>query len=205
MPSFVKESNYTEESSFSQVLFGADAPVLEVEVNELQQILNAKLKRLTEIIGNCVVPLSNGGISYNSTTKVLTLTNCVIIADGVSTFIDTATVTMSATNKCAYIRAEEKTVTGSDILKKYGNTAGVNITNSIIDSRLGTETSRRKVIALTLIAGESIPANTDTLKYTPVGTVEGTDFIAEYAVAPYSDLGLSVVNGKMCITYDDNE
>lgn len=204
MPDFSKYSNYNEQTSFSGVTFGANSPVLEVELNEMQQIEDTKFKRLTDIIGDCVHPMSNGSVEFNASTKVLTLTNCVVIAHGFSAFISSATVTLSATNKYAYVKMEQKTVNGETALKAYGNTAGAPISNPVYDTRVGTETTRRRLISVTLSAGTSIPANTDTITYAPVGELVGNDFISEFAIDSLVDLGFSVNDdGEMCITFDE--
>ena len=206
MADFTKYSNYNEETSFSGVIFGANAPVLEVEMNELQEINDTKFSRLSNIVGSCVHPLSNGSVSYNPTTKVLTLTNCVVVIDSFSAFIDSATVTLSATKKYAYLKLEEKTVTGASTLKRYGNTAGSVISNPIYDSRLGHETTRRRIIVVTIIAGNSIPANSDTIKYVPIGELSNSEFIAEYVINTITDLGFSVnEDGELCVVYDEED
>ena len=193
MPDFSKYSNYNEQTSFSGVTFGANSPVLEVELNEVQQIEDTKFKRLTDIIGDCVHPMSDGGVSFNASTKVLTLTNCVVIAHG-------------STNKYAYVKMEQKTANGDTALKAYGNTAGASISNPIYDSRVGTETTRRRFIAVTLSAGSSVPANTDTITYAPVGEYDGSDFVPEFAIDSLVDLGLCLNDdGEMCVVYDDEE
>lgn len=203
MPDFSKYSNYSEKESFSGVTYGANSPVLEVEQNEMQQIQDTKFKRLTDIIGSCVHPLSNGSVSFNSSTKVLTLTNCVVIAHGFSAFISSASVTLSTTNKNAYVKLEEKTVNGATALKEYGNTAGGSTSNNIYDSRVGTETTRRRLIAVTLSAGSSVPADTDTITYAPVGELVDGEFVAEYVMNSMTDLGMTVQNGMLCYTFDD--
>lgn len=50
MTSFDKYSNYAENTAHSSIVFGADKPVLEVELNELQQIINTKLSRIITAI-----------------------------------------------------------------------------------------------------------------------------------------------------------
>lgn len=202
MADFTKYTNYTEDTSFSSVVFGAYAPVLEVEQNEIQAIQETKFKRLTEIIGSCVHPMSNGSIVLSGTT--LTLTNCVVLAHGFSAFIPSASVSLSASNKYAYIKLEEKTVNGNTNLKSYGLTTGSAISNPINDVRVGKETSRRKLIEVTIVSGSSIPSDTDTIKYVPIGVLESGEFIAEYALDSLVDLGLSVdSDGALCVTYDD--
>lgn len=205
MPDFTKYSNYNEKTSFSGVTFGANSPVLEVEQNELQQIQDTKFKRLTEILGSCVHPLSDGSVVFNSGTNKLTLTNCVAIAEGFSAFINSAEVTMSGANKVAYVKLEETTVKGNNTLKEYGITTGGNISNPIYDTRVGAETTRRRLIAVTLMAGASLPSDTPTIKYAPVGEISGGEFIPEFVMNSFTDLGMIVENGVICYVYDDEE
>lgn len=126
-----------------------------------------------------------------------------MIAHGFSAFISSASVTLSTTNKNAYVKLEEKTVNGATALKEYGNTAGGSTSNNIYDSRVGTETTRRRLIAVTLSAGSSVPADTDTITYAPVGELVDGEFVAEYVMNSMTDLGMTVQNGMLCYTFDD--
>ena len=83
MASFDKYSNYNENTSFSGVVFGSEKPVLEVELNELQQIFNTKLSRLiTALLGTSSIAfLENSDVSYNSSMKLARVQNCIVITD----------------------------------------------------------------------------------------------------------------------------
>lgn len=177
MPDFNKYSNYDEKTSFSEIIAGAGAPLLEVEWHELQQIINTKFSRLLKVLGSGVFPLSDTSISLNGST--LTLTNCIILEDtGLTAYVESASVSISNGQK-AYFKVENPVKTGNDQLKKYGNTAGDNTTNTMIDSRTPVETSRRKVVVYTLMAGASVPANTATTRYVVVGSVKDGKFVEE--------------------------
>lgn len=170
MADFSKKSNYNENTSFSAVRFGDKAPVLEVELNEVQEIINTKLSRLIKSVGQSVVPLSNGTIQFNTSSKVLSITNSVILEEsGLTAFVNSASVTLSSTNKYAYFEVKEIDATSSTALKEYGNTTGSSVTNTMVDSRFSVETSRRSVVTYTLKAGSSVPASTDTIKNVSVG------------------------------------
>lgn len=204
MADFTKYSNYNERESFSGVTFGANAPVLEVELNEVQQIADTKIKRLMSAIGSSVIPMSNGSISFKDST--LTISNCVVTYAGFSAFIQSAKVSISGSNKYAYIKLEEKTVSGGNTLKEYGNTAGSTTPNTIIDSRSGgVETSKRRVIEVTLLAGASVPNDTDSIKYVAVGEISNDEFVFTTVKDSAEDLGFSIVDGALCVTYDDEE
>lgn len=174
---FNKDSNYNENESFSRVLFGSEAPLLEVELNELQQIITTKFSRLIKMFGQGVYGLADNSFAYASGT--LTVTNAVIIQnDGMTAYVQSASAAV-ANGARAYFRLEEATATASDTLKAYGNTAGSNVTNTIQDSRSSAETSRRKVIKYTLMSGASVPSDTSQYKYVSVGYVNGGNFVEE--------------------------
>lgn len=176
MPDFSIYTNYTEKTSFSEVVMGNESPVLEVEINELQEIVNTKVKRLAQVFGACVTPFSNGSITFNESDKKVTLTNCIALSGEFSAFIPSASVVVSDTKKIAYVKLEKVSVTGNSTLKEYGNTDGSNLANPIIDNRVGKETTRRNVIKFTVIAGVNIPSDTDTIKYVRVGEFNSKTF-----------------------------
>ena len=78
MAGFDKYSNYNENTSFSSVVFGAEKPVLEVELNEMQQILNAKISRLCEILGVGFYPLSADNVVFANSS--VTINGGIIVA-----------------------------------------------------------------------------------------------------------------------------
>lgn len=181
MASFDKYSNYTKETSFSSVVFGADKPLLEVELNEMQQIFNSKIGRILKIIGTRALFLVKP--SYNASQKKFTLGNTLVIAGDYIVEVDTATVTYSATDNQIYIKLEEIDVDYNSTLRSYGNTDGVAIANSIIDTRMPGETTKRKCFAYTLEAGTSVPTDTETVKYVSIavsssgGSISYTDYL----------------------------
>lgn len=177
MADFNKYSNYNENTSHSSVVFGADAPLLEVELNEMQQIVNTKLARLIKsILGTSSVAfLEDSSVTYSSSTKLARVQNCLVVTDnGLMALIEDTTVGVTSTNKYLYVKIQEETKTSADSLRKYGNTIGSVVTNTIKDSRSPVETTRRKVVTWTLQSGSSVPADTETTKYVKVGTFDST-------------------------------
>ena len=202
MADFTRYSNYNENESFSGVVFGAHSPLLEVEQNEIQQIVDTKLKRISSVLGNTIIPMSDGNIVFSGST--LSLSNCVVLHDGFTAFIPSAKVNLSDSNKYAYVKLEEKTVTGNMTLKSYGNTQGSNVINTIIDNRSkGVETSRRRMIEVTLMSGASVPSETDAVKYVTIGEYNSGKFVFTAVKDTVEDLGLSVVNGALCYTFEE--
>ena len=86
MADFTKYTNYTEDTSFSGVIVGANAPVLEVELNEIQEIQNTKFRRIMQSIGDGVFITSDGSVTLSS--NIVTVTNCAIVSEGFLAFID---------------------------------------------------------------------------------------------------------------------
>lgn len=171
MASFDKYSNYREDTSFSSVVFGAEKPVLEVELNELQQILNTKFSRFLKGFRSGVIPLSSDSITFSTSSLTLTVKDCIILdGSGLTAYISSASVVMSTTNRRAYFALQEVDVDSNSELKSYGNTSGAVVTNLIIDNRLSVETTRRKAVTYTLMSSQNVPTNTDTIKYVLVGS-----------------------------------
>lgn len=171
MGDFTKYSNYNENTSHSSVVFGSNSPLLEVELNELQQIADSKLSRLVKIFGSGVVAHSSNSVSFNSSTLTLTLTDCsVITANGVIAYVPSASIVLSTSSSAAYFEVKEVVVDSNTEMREYGNTNGQVVTNTIKDSRFSVETSKRKAITYTLKTSGYTPNDTDTIKYVSVGT-----------------------------------
>lgn len=172
---FSHYTNYKDDTSFSKVVFGSSAPVLEVEMNELQEIVDTKLKALHSIVGKCAfvqgaITLTNvSGSIYN-----VTVTNCTLIDKGITAYVDSITSSNTTISSGAnvYFKLTKARVTGADTLRKYGNTTGTTITNEICDSRIGAETTQREQIQVSLhITTDTVPNDTDVTVYLPIGTI----------------------------------
>lgn len=156
-PDFSKMSNWNPESGVSMVRFGADAPITEMELNEMQLIQNDRRKELVKyLITNGLS--KEGTISFTSGT--LTIQNKHAFVDGYHVFIDSASVSV-ANGQTVYLNVFEQTTVGpSDTLKKYGNVNGTTITNYIMDSRYNQEISKRVVVAYELSTTQKTGAKT---------------------------------------------
>lgn len=175
MPDFTRYTNYTPKTAFSGVVFGAKSPVLEVEMNEIQQIFNTKLKRLSKFLGNVVIAEPDGGVTFDPVTLEMTITKCTALAGAMTAFIPTASVTLTEEEPVAYLRLEERVVTGKDTLHEYGLLSSeTEVENPAIDPRIGVETSRRKVVEVTFMCGEELPKTTDpdSCQYIHLGSMQ---------------------------------
>ena len=200
MPDFTRYSNYNENTSASSVVYGKDAPLLEVEANEMQDIINTKLKRVFESFGKCIIPDSttNGSlvISYTSDADhsagvTLTIINCILLAKGMTAFIPSATISFnSGAYQYVYARVTTATARGNTTLRAYGNTDGATVPNPIIDDRIMTETSRRKITTYTIMSGSSIPSDTDAITYVPIAIPMGNSADLISCALSFSSIGL---------------
>ena len=205
MADFTRYSNYSEETGFTSVVFGANAPVLEVELNEMQQILNHKLELFFKFWGNKVLPLKDD--VYNLTGNVFTLKNCAVLCDGAIIYVKESKVEVDdTTSGFVYAKVEnEKEVTGNELLTSCGDTEGVPIENQIMDNRNPMETSRRKILKFTLVYNKEELPNTDTHKLIKVATlhkntetnvltiqIEKSDIVTSADLAYYQKIGSTV-------------
>lgn len=146
MPSFDKYTNYNENAGVSSVVFGHKSNVLEVEMNEMQEIQKTMLRRtIRSIMGDGVTDLSK--VVYED-GKVKIKSGCAIAVEGYLIDCDGLETTMS--NGTAYVQVWEDTVGMDAQLKENGNQQKGNVSNYIKDTRVGVETTRRKVLKFTL-------------------------------------------------------
>lgn len=143
MADFNYGSRFNRDAYFQRIKFGADAPLLETELNELQEILEDKLKTfLREFYGDGTI--EGGTISYSNST--LTILDKVFFLDGNIIEVDLAEIELLEGEQ-VFLNAREKEVNYQDELKKKGNINGQEtVPNEILDERVNQETSRRIVL-----------------------------------------------------------
>ena len=147
MASFDKYTNHRDNAGVSGVVFGAEKPLLEVEMNEVQEIQKSMLRRaIKNIIGDGVTDLSK--IVYEG-GAVKVKEGCALAVDGY--MVESTGLSITASSGTVYLQVWEETATYSETLKKEGNQQdSVTVTNWFKDNRSDTETSRRKVVKYTL-------------------------------------------------------
>lgn len=144
---FDKYTNYKENAGVSSVVFGAEKPVLEVEMNEIQEVQKTMLRRVVKnTLGDGITDLSK--IVYqNGAVKVLE--GCALAVNGY--MIECSGLSVNVTNGTVYLQVWEDTVSSDGTLKEGGNQQSTNTVNNYFkDSRTPVETSRRKVLKYTL-------------------------------------------------------
>ncbi len=147
MGDFEKRSNYNKDAGVVQVKIGFEKPVLEVELNEMQEIQRQRVKDVIQ----AVVP--NGvlqGGTYTYSSGIFKIQEVTAIIEGEVIYIPSLQIS-AGNDDVIYIRVWEKEVTATTVMKAYGNEQGEVIPNYIVDSRVGQETSRRIVLAYDLV------------------------------------------------------
>jgi hypothetical protein len=144
---FEKRSNYNKDAGVVQVKIGFEKPVLEVELNEMQEIQRQRVKDVIQaVVPNSVL---HGG-TYTYSNGIFKIQEVTAIIEGEIIYIPSLQIS-AGNDDIIYIKVWEKEVTATTVMKAYGNEQGEVIPNYIVDSRVGQETSRRIVLAYDLV------------------------------------------------------
>lgn len=175
MGDFSRISNFNPQANYKFVRIGADCPVLEIELNEMQQISEQRLQNLVKtFVGEGVK--GSGSYAYNE--GVLTITNEEAIIDGVPLEITSLELNIAEGEK-AYIQMWLQEVTYQDTLKYMGNVQETRtVENKILDTNIGKETSRRMQIQYDLVKDESLRSELNPVNLY-VGKIEGGRFVLD--------------------------
>ena len=174
MADFNYPSKYNKEANFSRVKFGADAPLLETELNEMQEIQEGKL---TEVVRTLLPDsLISGSFSYSNGR--LTITDVIAVVKGRIINIPWGDLAVTSSSS-VYIRVYTKDATYESTLKNNGFEGGSVIANQMLDARIGYETSRRVVIASAYTTDTSLSGD-----YLYLGKMIGAGFSEEVERAP---------------------
>ena len=193
MPDFTRHSNFDKNANFGSVKFGADAPLLETELNELQDIQNYKRREfLRKMFDNCILELGN--ISYVNPNLVIENTSFLI--DGELIYINNVNIPISL-GQSFYIKLDEKVLTHLDDIKEFGNEhSNSTIPNNIVDSRVGAETSRRVVLTYSI-------TTTPSEKSFKLGEISNNGELNITAYFKQFKHGLKVENGFLVFQYKE--
>ena len=170
MPDFTQASKFNKEANFKSVKFGADAPLLETELNELQDIQHELTTSIAkEILPNGVdntsrIVFSNGSITIN---------NCKFLVEGNVLNVKQLLKLPVSNNETVYLEVFEEVKTFQDSIKRLGNSqTSENVPNEIGDIRIGIETSRRVQVIVNLVKQKS----NQNAKYLEIGQLSNNVF-----------------------------
>ena len=144
---FTYDSYYSPANSFRKVQFGGNAPVLETDLNELQDILRHNLDNfLKTAVGSGVVNTTSTQVNGNT----LTLNDFYVLVDGILVELNPITTVPLPSLPSAgmitylvFLESWSQTVNSNNIIYDYGQWQGTTISNYLIDPRIGFEVSER--------------------------------------------------------------
>ena len=175
MGDFSRLSNFNPNANYKFVRIGADCPVLEIELNEMQQISE---QRLQDIVKNFIGDGVKGVGSYAYSNGTLTVSDEEIIIDGIPLKITTLKLPI-AEGERAYIQMWLKEVTYQDTLKYMGNVQETRtIENKILDTNIGSETSRRMQMQYDLVKDTNQRSDLNPVNLY-IGTITGGKFVLD--------------------------
>ena len=147
--SYSKHSYFNEDANFNEVKFGANNPVLETELNELQQIQELSKKNLIrDAFGSGLIKVPTSMAFISSSVYTLKLTgDTVAYVDGSRIFIPSGTRVSAPSGSASmlFIEVWTEEVNCDSTLNKYGGESTDTIDNYLKDPRVPKETARRIV------------------------------------------------------------
>lgn len=151
--SFDKHSNFNKQANFTEVKFGENKPVLEVELNELQQIQNeARADIIRDSIPSGFTQLGDIDYEYclNNENKIKLKTDSVAYVNGYRITIPKDTIIdigkapeKDAREDLLFLEVWKEEVNSTSELTLEGGEGQVEIPNNIKDSRYPIETTHR--------------------------------------------------------------
>lgn len=170
------------------IIFGEYQPVLEVELNEMQEILHNKFKyALAYLVGGEYYAAKGGYFNVGTMTfnaGTFSIANEAFVLRGQFVYIPSMSIAASNGDNI-FLTLAVANVTKDSTLLQYGVVGGSSLANHIGDTRFAEETSRRKILTLTLeknltaYAGNSIFADLSTAEDMSIqlGTVVDGKFV----------------------------
>lgn len=140
-PDFSVLSRYNSNMNIELVRIGANANILESELNEMQQVANNKVRQLMRFI------YTNGLSNINNMTysgSTFTLGQCTAIIDGILINITPCTLNV-VSGEDVYLDTWTTSASMNSIVRSGGNTQGAILTNYFKDPLIGMETSMREI------------------------------------------------------------
>lgn len=151
--SFDKHSNFNKQANFTEVKFGENKPVLEVELNELQQIQNeARADIIRDSIPSGFTQLGDIDYEYclNNENQIKLKTDSVAYVNGYRINIPKDTIIdigkapeKDAREDLLFLEVWKEEVNSTSELTLEGGEGQVEIPNNIKDSRYPIETTHR--------------------------------------------------------------
>lgn len=175
MGNFNIDSHFDKDANFNKIVIGSGSPVLECELNEMQDITNEQVRNMIRtVVGEGVEKLG----TYNYTQGNFRLQNEKAVVDGLPIDITYLTIKANEGEKI-FLKVWTETVTYADTIKYKGNAqSSQTVDNKILDTRIGEETSRRKQIKYNLTTSTDVTSVSDT-HFLYLGQIKSGAFVFE--------------------------
>lgn len=142
-PNFDVDSNFNSVNSYSRIRFAKGTPLLETELNELQQIQNHKRKSILTNLYEGKSGIKSGDFRYDKTAQKLVYTDLVLLSNGDFYELGSGEITAKLNQTVTLKHMETLIRSDSEVYVQGNVTRNEKLVNKIVDSRVGEETSRR--------------------------------------------------------------
>ena len=173
--SFEKHSNFNKLANFSEVKFGENKPVLEVELNEMQQIQNeARADIIRDTMPSGFVTLGDIDYDYcaNNDNQIKLKTESIAYVNGYRITIPKGTIIEigeadKVREDLVFLEVWKEAVNDIDTLTEYGGENNAVINNPIKDARYPVATSQRVALKYRIrhVSDVDFTTNYDGLEY----------------------------------------
>ena len=145
---FNKYTNYLNTANVCNVIFGANSPVLEVELNEIQEIQQEFFNNLTKFVGVKDVCVIKGDITVSNSTLIIQPNTIILVQGEVFIFKNQYTINLgNYSSPCNIYFSYKKVLVEPNVAFNRDGIANNSnkVSNWSIDSRYGILTTKRYV------------------------------------------------------------
>ena len=192
---FTQFSNYNKDANFQLVKYGSDSDLLEVELNEMQEIhTEARAEIVRQSIPSGFTTLSDLDYTTMATNpnQIKMLSDSIAWVNGYKITIPAGTVitldappTSGTREDLVFLEVWKEEIDYTENVAKYGGDGQGTVPNTLKDSRVGVETSRRVQLRwrLRVVSGVDFSKNYPSIGSTEyfIGWLNTNDFSSVYA------------------------
>lgn len=207
---FTHRSRFNEEANFTMVRWGADSPVPEVELNEMQDISEGKLRDVVKAtFGNGL--LGVGTVEYDAENKTLKIINEKAFVEGYLLNIERLETRVTK-DVPVRLNCWKEVITAESKIYKHGNMQAGFIPNTLIDERYGKEITRREQIVFNLESDDNPDTHKDKGYSLEIGSLRelineetGEQYVGFNIVAEKASVDAASIGKTFCFSKDEPE
>lgn len=207
---FTYRSRFDENANFTMVRWGADSPVPEVELNEMQDISEGKLRDVVKAtFGNGL--LGVGTVEYDAENKTLKIANEKAFIEGYLLNIENLETRVTK-DIPVRLNCWKEVITAESKIYKHGNMQADFIPNKLIDERYGKEITRREQIVFNLESDDNPNTHKDKGYSLEIGSLKdlinketGEQYVGFDVVAEKASVDAASIGKTFCFSKDTPE